>query len=62
MTKHITDTGHDRADGPRLREYLRLEKQGLRHGAAKALHQSPHSPRTTRQVKEYLRIERGRTT
>lgn len=59
MAKHITDTGRTREDGPRLREYVRLDKQAARTDVIKALHQSPHAPRTQRLLKEYLRIDRG---
>jgi len=62
MTRHITDTGHERADGPRLREFLRVEKRAQHHDATKTLHKVPRGPHSARQTEEYLRIERGRTT
>lgn len=61
MHRHITDKTRDREDSPRVREYLKIDRQANRSDAAKALHEQPHGERSTTQLREFLRIARGRT-
>jgi hypothetical protein len=60
MERHITDKPHAHDDGPRLREYLRVERESGRHPAFDALHRKPRGG-SDRKVVEYTRIERGQT-
>lgn len=44
----------------RLREFLRLDREGGMHGAIRALHARPHArAEDSRKAAEYARIARG---
>ncbi|RYG91236.1 hypothetical protein EU803_09055 [Loktanella sp. IMCC34160] len=61
MERHIIDKHRDLQDGPRLREYVRMERESAPSAASRTLQQKPRAERSARQVKEFLRIERGQT-
>lgn len=59
MTRHHADK--PRMQGAaRLREFLRLDREGGMHGAIRALHARPHArAEGSRKAAEYARIARG---
>jgi hypothetical protein len=61
MERHLIDTGRTRNDGIRLREYLRVARQGMRGKLSCVLHRQPHSAGSGASVRQYTRIERGRS-
>lgn len=59
MTRHIIDQPRPADDAPRLREFLRIDRQNGLHPAPRVLHQRPLDARGATRLREFLRIERG---
>ncbi|GAB4382151.1 hypothetical protein [Albidovulum sp.] len=64
MTRHVIDRRKSLPDGGRLRHFVEVERgQGETgaHPASMTLYERPKSRNEALRVREYLRIERGRT-
>lgn len=63
MSKHVADR-RKTSDGGRLKNYVEVEKthgEEGSHPAVKALHERPAERNKSSKMREYTRIERGRT-
>ncbi len=59
MRRHLIDTPHRHQDNIRLREFLRIDRAGVANPATAALAKQARAPRSTRGIREFLRIDRG---
>ncbi len=59
MTRHIIDQPRPADDAPRLREFLRIDRQTGLQPAPRAVHQRPLDARGAARLREFLRIDRG---
>ncbi len=60
MTRHVIDTPMARAQGPRIRHYLKLKKAALPSLATLTLQRRARQMAPSPRAAAYARIERGR--
>jgi hypothetical protein len=58
MQRHLSDHQRSRAEGTRLREFLRIERDAGHRDVVAALHQKPRTAGTKLRLREFVRIER----
>lgn len=61
MTRHIIDRPVAGKETGRMRNFLAVERQEKANPAEDALKKRSHEQNEVRRMREYLRIERGRT-